>query len=163
VHPVADAFGKRELYLPDLSTLANFERIFLHLMLRKSLIALLAFLYVFSTNRAVVPLVNYVVNHDYYVENCENKEKPELECDGCCQVKKQIADEHTDTSNQATPEQHHSSSSSTNTNELSEIFHLVPSALNLAAQMTGLYCYTSFSTSSILTGFYTLPFQPPRC
>ena len=40
------------------------------------------------------PLVEYVVNYDYIVENlCENKEEPILKCNGKCYLSKQIAKE----------------------------------------------------------------------
>jgi hypothetical protein len=128
-------------------------------MLRSAFIAVLALLYVVSTNRALVPLVNYVVNHEYYAERCENKEKPEMECDGCCQVKKQISEETTPTSSEATPEQRRASS---NTNEHFELFHLAPSALETAAPINATRCYNLFPTSTVLAGFGVPPFQPPR-
>jgi hypothetical protein len=58
------------------------------LMLRKLAILPLLLAYLAMTCRVVLP----VVNHESYVERCENKAKPELECDGCCQVKKEIAE-----------------------------------------------------------------------
>ncbi len=40
------------------------------------------------------PLAEYVVNYDYIVENlCENKDKPQLNCDGKCYLAKQLAKE----------------------------------------------------------------------
>lgn len=40
------------------------------------------------------PLVEYVVNYEYIVENlCENKEEPVLKCNGKCYLSKQIAKE----------------------------------------------------------------------
>lgn len=40
------------------------------------------------------PLMEYVVNYDYIVENlCENKDRPFLECDGKCYLAKQLAKE----------------------------------------------------------------------
>ena len=38
------------------------------------------------------PVVEYVINYDYIVEQlCENRDKPELHCDGSCYLAKQIA------------------------------------------------------------------------
>lgn len=30
------------------------------------------------------------MNQDFYASICENKDKPELECNGCCHLKKQL-------------------------------------------------------------------------
>lgn len=40
------------------------------------------------------PVVEYVVNYDYIIENlCENRDKPMLNCDGKCFLAKQLAKE----------------------------------------------------------------------
>lgn len=40
------------------------------------------------------PLAEYVVNYDYIIENlCENRDKPQLNCDGKCYLAKQLAKE----------------------------------------------------------------------
>tara|TARA_R110000868_G_scaffold60556_5_gene184822 strand:- start:55 stop:396 length:342 start_codon:yes stop_codon:yes gene_type:complete len=40
------------------------------------------------------PVVEYVVNYDYIVNVlCENKDKPQLNCDGKCYLAKQLAKE----------------------------------------------------------------------
>lgn len=40
------------------------------------------------------PLVEYTINYDYIVtELCENKDKPELQCNGKCYLTKQLAEE----------------------------------------------------------------------
>lgn len=40
------------------------------------------------------PLVEYIVNYDYIVENlCENKDKPMLNCNGKCYLAKKFAQE----------------------------------------------------------------------
>lgn len=36
-------------------------------------------------------MVNYAVQYDQYKELCENKNKPELECNGTCKLSKEIA------------------------------------------------------------------------
>lgn len=42
--------------------------------------------------RPILPLINYAVNYDYIVENlCENKDKPELMCNGKCYVSKELS------------------------------------------------------------------------
>ena len=42
--------------------------------------------------RPAIPFLEYIVNYDYIVkELCENKEKPELKCNGKCHLKKELA------------------------------------------------------------------------
>ncbi|MFP3832245.1 hypothetical protein [Chryseobacterium sp. SIMBA_028] len=42
--------------------------------------------------RPVLPLVNYVVNYDYIVNNlCENRDIPQSTCKGKCYVEKELA------------------------------------------------------------------------
>lgn len=41
--------------------------------------------------RPLLPIANYIVNYDYIVENlCENKEKPEMMCNGKCYLSKEL-------------------------------------------------------------------------
>lgn len=42
--------------------------------------------------RPVLPVVGYIINYDYIVkELCENRQKPELHCNGKCQLMKELA------------------------------------------------------------------------
>lgn len=42
--------------------------------------------------RPIMPVYNYVVNYDYIVENlCENRDKPELSCNGKCFLAKELS------------------------------------------------------------------------
>ena len=42
--------------------------------------------------RPVLPVAGYIINYDYIVkELCENKAKPELHCNGKCQLMKELA------------------------------------------------------------------------
>lgn len=55
----------------------------------KSLLPFFAFLILF---RPFWPIVEYIVAYDYIIaEFCENKDKPELQCDGTCYLSKQLA------------------------------------------------------------------------
>ncbi len=46
------------------------------------------------------PVVDYVSNYEYIITVlCENKDKPELECNGKCYLTKQLAKEAQDTEN----------------------------------------------------------------
>ncbi len=40
------------------------------------------------------PVVDYIVNYDYIVNTlCENKDKPEMQCNGKCHLSKELAKE----------------------------------------------------------------------
>ena len=55
----------------------------------KSLLPFFAFLILF---RPFWPIVEYIVAYDYIVaELCENRDRPELGCDGTCYLSKQLA------------------------------------------------------------------------
>lgn len=42
--------------------------------------------------KPIFPVVDYVVNYEYIAkELCENKLKPQLKCNGTCQLKKELA------------------------------------------------------------------------
>ena len=44
--------------------------------------------------KPILPVLEYVVNYDYIVnELCENKSKPELKCNGKCHLMKELAKE----------------------------------------------------------------------
>jgi hypothetical protein len=46
----------------------------------------------FMLLKPAIPFLEYVVNYDYIVkELCENKEKPQLQCNGKCHLKKELA------------------------------------------------------------------------
>ncbi|WP_235830385.1 hypothetical protein [Paenimyroides tangerinum] len=55
----------------------------------KKLIVILALFMLF---KPVIPVLEYVVFYDYIKnELCENKDKPKLECNGKCHLKKELA------------------------------------------------------------------------
>ena len=42
--------------------------------------------------KPILPVVDYIVNYDYISKVlCENKDKPELKCNGKCHLKKELA------------------------------------------------------------------------
>jgi hypothetical protein len=54
-------------------------------------------LYALTLSQAYMPHVNYWMNRDFIASVlCENKEKPELECNGKCHLKKQIQENSDD-------------------------------------------------------------------
>ncbi|HRE78801.1 MAG TPA: hypothetical protein PLL09_13370 [Flavobacterium sp.] len=73
----------------------------------KYFIAIVTFFFLF---RPIFPVMNYVVNYDYISnELCENKAKPELECNGKCHLKAELAN----ASEESTPASHESKSNIT--------------------------------------------------
>lgn len=53
---------------------------------------LLGFLYVAVLLRPVTPVISYQINRSYIAsELCVNQDKPELQCNGKCHLKKQLA------------------------------------------------------------------------
>lgn len=49
---------------------------------------------IFLALRPIVPIVNYAVNYEYIsTELCENKDEPEMDCNGMCYLKKELAKE----------------------------------------------------------------------
>ena len=50
------------------------------------------FLFLFSTQsfKPILIRLNFKLNQDYYALFCINKDKPEQNCKGCCQLKKQL-------------------------------------------------------------------------
>lgn len=51
-----------------------------------------AFIILMLTIRPVLPLIDYAVNYDYISEKlCENKNKPQLLCNGKCYLVKELA------------------------------------------------------------------------
>ena len=50
------------------------------------------FLYMVAMARPIMPVVEYVIEHDYIAEFlCINKDKPELDCEGKCYLMQQLA------------------------------------------------------------------------
>ena len=50
------------------------------------------FISILMLARPAIPFMEYIINYDYIVkELCENKEKPQLKCNGKCHLKKELA------------------------------------------------------------------------
>ncbi len=129
-------------------------------MLRKLAIFPLLLAYLAMTCRVAVPVVNYVVNHEAYQERCENKAKPELECDGCCQVKKEIAENADD--EQSSENSTNSRSQRTNASENLEPLYLISESIHLQSPETATKPLVAAIPAHLLFGVGTVPFQPPR-
>lgn len=130
-------------------------------MLRIVSISLLIFLYTLSTCRVFLPFLHYAANKEYYLDRCENKAKPELECDGCCQVKKEVAEAAHETG-QSSQSQTTPTSQRTNANETPELFHILTDAPEFSSPETGTALFLALVNTSLLSGVGTVPFQPPR-
>lgn len=129
-------------------------------MLRKFAIVPLLLSYLAMTCRVALPVVNYVVNHEAYLERCENKDKPELECDGCCQVKKEIAQ---NTNEHSSPENStNTGPQRTNSSENLEPLYLIVESLHIQSPETALDLSVADVPASLLFGVERAPFQPPR-
>jgi hypothetical protein len=132
-------------------------------MLRTFTILPLLLAYLAMTCRVALPLVNYAVNHDSYAERCINKAKPELDCDGCCQVKNEIAEVvHENSTDHSSQSQTTPSSQRTTANETIELFHLLTDTPQFSSPETGTASFLAFVNTSLLFGVGQVPFQPPR-
>jgi hypothetical protein len=125
-------------------------------MIRIVSISLLIFLYTLSTCRVFVPFLHYAANKEYYQERCENKDKPELECDGCCQIVKEVQQEA----------QREQSPQSTPTNEREstfQFFHIVSDSQDLlTVRISSQKIFCALSPQSLAEGYISPLFQPPR-
>ncbi len=126
-------------------------------MFRSLSICCVLVLYLLSTLRAVLPIIHYALDKDFYAVRCVNVDKPELECEGCCQVVKEV---------QKTTEQEQSPQSAPSTSDRqtsSETPHLLGSCqhLPLPQEFSSQTAYAS-RTFALAEGFFRLPFQPPR-
>jgi hypothetical protein len=109
------------------------------------------------TCRVAIPILNYAVNQSSYQERCENKAKPELDCNGCCQVKKEIANADQSSQSQTAP-----NSQRTHTNNTTELFHLLAESPQFSSPETETTSFLAFVNTSLLFGVGQVPFQPPR-
>lgn len=56
--------------------------------------SVIVFIALMMLTRPLWPLVDYAINYDYIVDNlCENRDKPEMQCNGKCYLTKQLAEE----------------------------------------------------------------------
>lgn len=52
---------------------------------------IIVFLVVLFFAKPIFPLLDFVINYDSIQEMCENRNKPELQCNGSCHLKKELA------------------------------------------------------------------------
>ena len=60
--------------------------------MKKTLLISLFVSFIFSGLNHLLPYIDYVINKTEIIDKfCENKDKPELQCNGKCHLKKEIA------------------------------------------------------------------------
>jgi hypothetical protein len=129
-------------------------------MLRIASTLLLILVYTLSLCRMFVPFLHYLADQKSYAERCVNTAKPEMDCCGKCQVKKEIAEaemQDTSSKHQTTP-----SSQRIASNETADFFYLLAESPQFPSPETGIASFLPFVNTSLLSGFGTVPFQPPR-
>lgn len=101
-------------------------------------------------------LVNYVINYDYYSNQaCENKDKPQLQCKGKCQLDKQLAAVGQSQPNDADPIHQIVKI------ELSDFCHCHVNEFFLRFYVTSTQVHFLPSTFQVLTGFESRHLRPP--
>lgn len=77
------------------------------LMIRQLLILCLLAAFAVQTFNRVAIVVNYYANTSSFIKNCENKAKPQLHCNGRCQMMKKL--KHEDNKDQQNSDRKNSS------------------------------------------------------
>lgn len=112
---------------------------------------ILSFIVFLASFQGSLILVDYQMNKDYYEAICTNKDKPEMQCNGKCQIKKQAE----------------RNAPQTELVKLSFEFNIVPTK-NIEVptpkiQFSEILKPTFyFSTENILKGFYKILPHPPQ-
>ena len=95
--------------------------------------------------KPVFPILDFVINYEAIQERCENKNKPELECNGSCHLKKELAKTAEDT----TPFSNDKKGSSSPSFEIlffeSQDFHLDPYFVSATTHRISSYADTSYT------------------
>lgn len=81
---------------------------------------LILILSVQSTGNIII-ILHYKFNQDFFAEICENKDKPEMECNGKCHLKKQLKQQEENES-----EKKKINNEKENLNFISTCFDLIP-------------------------------------
>ncbi len=116
--------------------------------MNKLLVYLLLILFSIQGFEQVLIRLNFKLNQDFYASICENKDKPELECNGCCHLKKQLKqseEEKSSKEKQVNKREQQLYIQDINLNILNAGLHMknkVYSSLNVF--FTGLYYYDIF-------------------
>ena len=120
--------------------------------MKQLLVYLLLVLFSIQSFEQIIIRLNFRLNQDYYALICTNKDKPELECNGCCHLEKQL-------------EQNEEEKSSKEKIFVKKVFELIiPNDLpdtqrpDLKAMETDYLVYNQFCPSL----YYFDIFHPPR-
>lgn len=108
----------------------------------KKLIVLLVLMF-FA--KPVFPILDFVINYEAIQERCENKNKPELECNGSCHLKKELAKTAEDTSPFANDKKGSTSPSFEILFFESQNFHLNPVFVSAITHQISSYADTSYN------------------
>lgn len=94
----------------------------------------------------------YQLNYDYYIENCENKDQPELHCNGKCILAEQFASEASSTDTPEPP-----------LTEISiRLFKQIPVELRLQHILDTKNYFMLFKSQLPEQPFLNFPVPPPR-
>lgn len=106
-------------------------------MIRNITIIILLFAVGLQSFNSSLVVANYKLNTEFYLRNCINKNKPQLKCNGHCQMAKQL---------QQAEQQNKDASDKM-----------------LKSPSLDLYCMNGFATQSILPGATAVPQNIPLC
>lgn len=76
--------------------------------MRGALTGFLLVVFLMQTFSSLVVYANYLVNKEYIATTlCENREMPEMKCDGKCYLRKQLQQHHEEKESPASPREKH--------------------------------------------------------
>lgn len=76
-----------------------------NLLLKTIFTYFLLFLFSIQSFEVLIITLNFKLNRDFYEEICENRDKPEMHCNGKCHLKKQIQESRQKESSKETGKQ----------------------------------------------------------
>lgn len=76
-----------------------------NLLLKTIFTYFLLFLFSIQSFEVLIITLNFKLNRDFYEEICENRDKPEMHCNGKCHLKKQVQESHQKESSKETGKQ----------------------------------------------------------
>jgi hypothetical protein len=121
--------------------------------MKRFLPILFTLLYLLAMLKPVMPVFNYIVNHDYIAEYlCINKGKPMLNCDGKCYLSKMI---------QAEQDEKQKNLPAINLKDYPIGFVLIASYQFINTEVTS---KKDFSYSNLYSkSFHPIVYHPPNC
>lgn len=120
-------------------------------LVRQLLIVCLLLAFAIQTFNRVAIVFDYYTNQSVFIKNCENKSKPQLHCNGRCQMMKKL--KHEDNKDQQNPD----GRSNTKEEVISSKSFFITTILPISFSERVYYPQLSFSLSKFSTDF----FHPP--